>query len=142
MGSRGSNSGKTAEFKRKMELLESAQYSPAGLRNLKKMMTDPSEKAYHSVTPSQRKTLISEIDKRLNTNLSDRDGIINFVKKQTNIDLSKVLEPKNSRSRTYLGVHLDDLGRNQRNAVTSILNKYGVRIESNGGYGDAIYFKK
>ena len=84
-----------------------------------------------------------KISENLNTpQLNNKNNIINFVKKQTNVDLSKLVEPKAGRSRTYLGVHLEDLNRNQRNAVTGILNKMGVRVESNGGYGDAIYYKK
>ena len=76
--------------------------------------------------------------------LNNKQNVIDFVKQQTNIDLSKVIEPRTSRSRTYLGVHLEDLTRNQQNEVRKVLNSYGkkTRIGDNGGYGYAIYYEK
>lgn len=79
-----------------------------------------------------------------NVKLDNKKSVIDFVKRQTGIDLSKVIEPKTSRSRTYLGVHLENLTRNQQNEVRSVLNSYGrkTRIGDNGGYGYAIYYDK
>lgn len=70
--------------------------------------------------------------------------MINYIRKQTNVDLNKVIEPREAKSRTYLGVHLEDLDRNQRNAVIKSLGSYGknIRIEDNGGLGYAIYYEK
>ena len=79
-----------------------------------------------------------------NVKLDNKNSVIDFVKRQTGIDLSKVVEPRTSRSRTYLGVHLEDLTRNQQNEVRRVLNAYGrkTRIGDNGGYGYAIYYQK
>ena len=76
--------------------------------------------------------------------LNNKNEMIDFVKKQTNIDLTKVLEPRTANSRTYLGVHLEDLSINQRNEVIRTLKSYGrnTRIEDNGGLGYAIYYDK
>ena len=78
------------------------------------------------------------------TKLSNKQSMIDYVKRQTNVDLAKVVEPRANKSRTYLGVHLEDLPRSQQNAVRNALNSYGkkIRIESNGGLGDAIYYEK
>ena len=85
---------------------------------------------------------LAKIDKA-NTILDNKDRIIDFVKHQTKIDLSKYIEEKTVRSRTYLGVHLEKLGINQRNEVMQLLKyKKGLRVEDNGGYGFAIYYKK
>lgn len=78
-----------------------------------------------------------------NVKLDNKKNIIDFVKQQTNLDMSKYLEEKVSRSRTYLGVHLEDMNRNDRNEVIRLLrDKKGLRIGDNGGYGYAIYYKK
>lgn len=79
-----------------------------------------------------------------NVKLDNKNSVIDFVKRQTGIDLSKVVEPRTSRSRTYLGVHLEDLTKNQQNEVRRVLNAYGrkTRIGDNGGYGYAIYYQK
>ena len=76
--------------------------------------------------------------------LSNRKSLIDFVKKQTGIDLEKYIEPRAGHPRTGLGVHLDDIPRNGRRQVTDVLNSYGrkIRISDNGGFGDFIYFEK
>lgn len=85
---------------------------------------------------------LAKIDKA-NTILDNKDRIIDFVKHQTKIDLSKYIEEKTVRSRTYLGVHLEKMSINDRNTVMQLLKyKKGLRVEDNGGYGFAIYYKK
>ena len=74
--------------------------------------------------------------------LEKRQDIIDYVKTQTNVDLTPVLEETTKRSRTYLGVHLEDLGFNERNQVVRVLKSRGIRLESNGGLGDAIWYEK
>lgn len=92
----------------------------------------------------ENKTTIEAQQTSTKTTLSNKKEMIDFVKKQTNIDLTKVLEPREAKSRTYLGVHLEDLSRNQRNEVIRTLKRYGrnTRIEDNGGLGYAIYYDK
>lgn len=76
--------------------------------------------------------------------LSNKKLLIDFVKKQTDIDLEKYIEPRSRNTRTGLSVHLEDIPRNGRSQVIDVLNKYGrkMRIEDNGGFGDFIYFEK
>ena len=78
------------------------------------------------------------------TKLSDKAKLVDYVKRQTNVDLSKVVEPRAGKPRTGLGVHLEDLTRSQQNAVRDALRSYGknVRIEDNGGFGSFIYYEK
>jgi len=74
--------------------------------------------------------------------LNNKKNLFEYIKHQLNIDLSKVEEPKMSKSRTYAGVHLEDLSINERNAIKTILNKRNIKIENNGGYGYAIKYEK
>ena len=76
--------------------------------------------------------------------LSNKKLLVDFVKKQTDIDLEKYIEPRAKNSRTGLSVHLEDIPRNGRRQVIDVLNQYGrkMRIEDNGGWGDFIYFEK
>ena len=76
--------------------------------------------------------------------LSNKKLLVDFVKKQTDIDLEKYIEPRAKKSRTGLSVHLEDIPRNGRRQVIDVLNQYGrkMRVEDNGGYGDFIYFEK
>ena len=76
--------------------------------------------------------------------LSNKKLLVDFVKKQTDIDLEKYIEPRAKNSRTGLSVHLEKIPRNGRMQVIDVLNKYGrkMRVEDNGGYGDFIYFEK
>ncbi len=67
---------------------------------------------------------------------------LDSIKEQTNIDVSNYVEEKTSKSRTYLGVHLEKMPINQRNTIKRLMAQKGVRIEDNGGYGNAIYYKK
>lgn len=81
-------------------------------------------------------------NKNTSTPLTNKNNIIEYVKKQINVDLSNVLEESVSKSRTYLGVHLENLNINQRNSVKHLLNKRGIKIEDNGGLGNAIYYER
>lgn len=85
---------------------------------------------------------LNRIDKS-NTILDSKENIIGFVKHQLKLDLSKYIEENAGHSRKYLGVHLEKLSINDRNAVMQLLKyKKGLRVEDNGGYGFAIYYKK
>lgn len=77
-----------------------------------------------------------------NSRLTNRKDMISYIKEQTNIDISNYVEEKTSKSRTYLGVHLEKMPINQRNTIRTLMAQKGVRIEDNGGYGNAIYYKK
>ena len=76
--------------------------------------------------------------------LSNKKLLVDFVKKQTDIDLEKYIEPRAKNSRMGLSVHLEDIPKNGRRQVIDVLNKYGrkMRVEDNGGFGDFIYFEK
>jgi len=74
--------------------------------------------------------------------LTNKKDMIAYIKEQTNIDVSKYVEESTSKSRTYLGVHLEKMPINQKNTIRMLMAQKGVRIEDNGGYGNAIYYKK
>ena len=78
------------------------------------------------------------------TVLNNKGALIDYVKDQTGVDMSKYAEPKVARSRTYFGVHLEDMPTNDRNSVIRALKSYGhdIQIGDNGGYGSAIYYEK
>ena len=78
------------------------------------------------------------------TKLSNKQSVIDYVKRQTNVDLAKVVEPRANKTRTGLGVHLEDLPLNQQRAVKQALSSYGhnLRVGDNGGYGSFIYYEK
>lgn len=65
---------------------------------------------------------------------------IERIKHQTNVDLLNVLEERTSGSRKYLGVHLENLPKNEENRVRDFLHKKDIQIGDNGGYGQAIYY--
>lgn len=77
-----------------------------------------------------------------NSRLTNKKDMISYIKEQTNIDISNYVEEKTSRSRTYWGVHLERMPINQKNTIKNLIAQKGVRIEDNGGYGNAIYYKK
>lgn len=107
------------------------------LYNGAKAIKEGKEKSIKKSNETKSKSNVSR-------SLSNKSSIIDYVKTQTGVDLSKIIEPKTAKSRTYLGVHLEDLTINQRNEVKTVLAKYGhkLRIGDNGGYGYAIYYEK
>lgn len=102
------------------------------------------QKEYDKIDNRFNETM-RNINQASRSSLSNKKDMIAYIKKQTNIDVSKYVEPKTSKSRTYLGVHLENMSRNDSNAIRTLLqSSYGnnLRIEYNGGYGYAIYYKK
>lgn len=83
-------------------------------------------------------------DRMRETKLNNKQSVIDYVKRQTNVDLAKVVEPKAGKTRTGLGVHLEDLPLNQQRAVKQALSSYGhnLRVGDNGGYGSFIYYER
>lgn len=75
--------------------------------------------------------------------LNNRQSVIDFAKKQLNVDLSKA-EYKSNHPRSWMGVDFSKLSQGDKLRVQNALHQYGhnVRIESNGGLGDAIWFEK
>ena len=75
----------------------------------------------------------------------NRNNIINALKEQTNVDLSKAIDDNrfSTKSRTYFDVDSRKLNQNEFNTMMKYL-KYDndVRIESNGAYHYSIYYKK
>lgn len=83
--------------------------------------------------------------KEKNYSLSNREGLINYIKQQINVDISPYIEERTRNPKTYLGVHLEKMPQNDRNSIKNLLqNSYNnnIRIEYNGGLGYAIYYKK
>lgn len=74
--------------------------------------------------------------------LTNKNDMIDYIKEQTNIDVSKYVEKSTQKSRTYLGIHLEEMPINQRNTIKNLMYQKGVRVEENGGLGSAIYYKK
>lgn len=77
--------------------------------------------------------------------LSNKNDVINFVKKQVNVDLGKAIDENrfSSRSRTYLDIDSSKLSINEFNEVRRLLQyQKGLRFESNGAKNYAIYYQK
>lgn len=77
------------------------------------------------------------------TKLNNRQSVVDYVKKQVNVDLSKA-EYKSNHPRSWMGVNFSQLSKADQLRVQNALHQYGhnVRIESNGGLGEAIWFEK
>lgn len=65
--------------------------------------------------------------------------MIQRIGEQTGVDLSNVLEKRTAGSRKYLGVQLSNLSKRDENNVRQFLASKKISVESNGGYGDAIW---
>ena len=76
--------------------------------------------------------------------LSNKKLLVNYVKKQTGVDLTNYIEPKAAHPRTGLGVHLEKMPKNAANQVRDVLRSYGknISIGDNGGLGSFIYYEK
>lgn len=85
---------------------------------------------------------IQNTEKKDKNHFSNKKDIVDFIKQQTNIDISKYEEEREKRSRAYYGIHLEDMPKNDRTTVLTLLNEYNVRTEYNGGLGYALYYKK
>lgn len=75
----------------------------------------------------------------------NRNNIINALREQTNVDLTKAVDDTrfSTRSRTYFDVDSRKLNQNEFNAMMRYLKyDHNVRIEANGAYHYAIYYKK
>lgn len=118
MGGRGANSGSTV--KSRFERLKNATTKQEAYAIMRENMKENNK----------------------NNSLTNKKDMISYIKKQTNIDISNYIEEKTSKSRTYLGVHLEKMPINQKNTIKYLMAQKGVRIEDNGGYGNAIYYKK
>lgn len=148
MGGRGASSG--ARLSEEEIRQRNREYLAKRMEQGREVLRQSMQRDLENITPyrDNTKTVREETpDVRVrasNVKLNNKNSVIDFVKRQTGIDLSKVVEPRTARSRTYLGVHLEDLTRNQQNEVRRVLNAYGrkTRIGDNGGYGYAIYYQK
>ena len=67
-----------------------------------------------------------------------KGDMIQRIGEQLSVDLSTVMEPRMQGSRKMLGVHLEDLPKNEEARVREFLSKKGITIHDNGGYGQAI----
>lgn len=143
MGGRGSSSGnKEANFKRMLDSLNDANLSKFNLQNMRSMLTKPYERAYNQVTDGQRAKLIEKIDKRLadqDTRLNNKESLISFIKRQTDIDVANLVEPRAKKS--GLGLHLEKLNQAQVRNIQSALNYHNLKIEDNGGFGSFIRYE-
>lgn len=76
------------------------------------------------------------------TPVSNKKEMINFIKQQTNIDISKYIEDKAGHPKTYLGVHIEDMPEKQQKILRTLMEKKGVHIGFNGGFGYVLYYIK
>lgn len=92
---------------------------------------------------SSVKSSVNQSSSSTPTKLSNRQNVIDYVKKQVNVDLSKA-EYKSNHPRSWMGVDFGQLSKADQLRVQNALHQYGhnVRIESNGGLGSAIYFER
>jgi hypothetical protein len=90
---------------------------------------------------TERKQTINNI---VNKELTNRADIIDYVKEQTNIDLSLIEGRPSTKPRTFFNVQLEKLSPSDQNAVRNILQSYGhnINIQSNGVSDYAISFEK
>jgi hypothetical protein len=75
--------------------------------------------------------------------LNNRQSVVDFVKKQVNVDLSKA-EYKSNHPRSWMGVDFSKLSQGDKLRVQNALHQYGhnVQVVDNGGLGSAIYFER
>lgn len=77
------------------------------------------------------------------TKLNNRQNVIDYVKKQVGVDLTKA-EYKSSKPRTFMGVDFKQMDQRDKLRVLNALHQYGhnVQVMDNGGLGSAIYFER
>jgi hypothetical protein len=74
--------------------------------------------------------------------LSKKDTLIEFIKKQTNIDLSKYVDDKYSK-RTYLNVDWKKIPKDEQNLIRRLASANGGQrfsLSDNGGLGMALVY--
>ena len=74
--------------------------------------------------------------------LSKKDTLIEFIKKQTNIDLSKYVDDKYSK-RTYLNVDWKKIPKDEQNLIRRLASTNGGQrfsLSDNGGLGMALVY--
>lgn len=73
--------------------------------------------------------------------MSRKEDLYKEVHHQIGVNLRPYEEDKTRRNRTYTSVHLENMESTNRIRAVNYLKNKGYRVESNGGYGTAIWFK-
>ena len=78
------------------------------------------------------------------TKLNNKQALTDFIFKHTGVDLNEIVEPRAGKTRTGLGVHLEDLPLSQQRLVREVLTTGGrnLTIDDNGGFGYFIRYEK
>lgn len=141
MGGRGaSSSSKIKVSKSEREAYEKYVYDRL---NDKEYMRENRTGLFSIKNPEE---FAQDFQKSLRANNFDtKENIVSTLKRQTNVDISKAIDDDrfSKKSRTSFDIDSRKLNKNEFNTMMKYL-KYdnNVRIESNGAYHYAIYYKK
>lgn len=72
----------------------------------------------------------------------NKQQLIETIQRQIGVDITPFVNVRRGHPRTYLSVYLDEMSRVDRMSVERFLRNNGMRIESNGCLGYAIYYVK
>lgn len=102
-----------------------------------------------SIDKQGKTALIDATNRRVNeanvrvAPVSNKKEMTSFIKEQVGVDITPYIEERAGHPRSYLGVHLEDMPKAQETKVRNLMQKKGVRIEYNGGFGYTLtYIKK
>ena len=73
--------------------------------------------------------------------MSKKEDLYKTIHHQTGIDVRNYVEPASIKKRGYTSIHFEKMEKTNQYRVNDYLRKSGYRIESNGGYGTAIWLK-
>lgn len=74
--------------------------------------------------------------------VGNKKQMVDFIKQQINVDISKYIEDKAGHPRTYLGIHLEKMHKQEQMRLRNLMQKKGVRIGDNGGLGYTLHYIK
>lgn len=72
----------------------------------------------------------------------NKKEMVAFIKSQIGVDITKYIEPNAGHPRSYLGIHLKDMPKNEQIRLKNLMQKKGVRIGENGGLGSTLHYIK
>lgn len=73
--------------------------------------------------------------------MSKKEELYKTIHHQTGIDVRNYVEPASIKKRGYTSIHFENMEKTNQYRVNDYLRKNGYRVESNGGYGTAIWLK-